>query len=125
MKRNEARIRLDQIDQGSKHKTVIDPDWFDYIKNTKTLEALLVFTKLHTYSSILKEYEGLTIDELIETVSKKYIKINEIGSIEVILSESELQDLQAGKEFNWRFPTKENPEKYVNITIIQGEYNIN
>lgn len=62
MNKQEAIKILLEIDT----TTVIDSNWYDYIKNTKKLTALLKFTGLKTYNELLKYYEGYYIRELIE-----------------------------------------------------------
>jgi hypothetical protein len=42
-------------------------------------------------------------------------------TIRVNLTESDLQDLQAGESFEWSFPTEENPDESVTIILYQGE----
>lgn len=42
-------------------------------------------------------------------------------TIRVNVSEEDLQDLQNFEEFNWRFPTQEDPEQSVNVELFQGE----
>lgn len=50
----------------------------------------------------------------------KLIKNPEL-TVRVHLSEEDLQDLQNFEEFNWRFPTKEDPSQQINIELFQGE----
>ena len=49
--------------------TVIDPNWWDYFMNDMTtLNALLEITKRNDYEDVLCEYEGFTVEELIENI---------------------------------------------------------
>ena len=51
--------------------TVIDPNWWDhFMSDMTTLNALLEITGYNTYEDILVEYEGSTVEELIEDVIK-------------------------------------------------------
>lgn len=56
-------------------------------------------------------------------IQQAWEKLNEKPelSIEVHCSESDLQDLQEFKEFNWRFETLEDSEQSVNVRLFQGD----
>lgn len=47
---------------------IIDSDWWGhFMEDMTTLKALLEITGCSSYRAILDEYEGMTVDELIET----------------------------------------------------------
>lgn len=51
-----------------KPKTVIDENWFSDLIDKDTLLSLFVTTNLNSYQEILDEYEGYTIDELLNEI---------------------------------------------------------
>ena len=45
--------------------TVIDDNWYNYLKNTKILTALLVWLDFKKYNDLLKVFEGYSIGEIL------------------------------------------------------------